>query len=167
MAKKKVTKTNALRLLEQKKIAYEERTFEVDEDHHQSAQALAQRLNLAPETIYKTLVVVGNKTGPIVAVIPSNQVLDMKKLAKVSQNKKVELLHLKELEPLTGYVRGGCSPVGMKKLFPTYIEEKGKSIPYVYVSAGRRGLQMKIAPDDLQRVTKGIFVDIVESKEEE
>lgn len=162
MSKKKMVKTNALRLLDQKKVAYEERTFEVPEETHTSAANLAKKLGMPLEEIYKTLVVVGNKTGPLVAVIPSNESVDFKKLAKISGNKKVELLHLNDLETTTGYIRGGCSPVGMKKLFPTFINSSAMQRESIYVSAGKKGLQMKINPQDLSEIVRGKFVDIIE-----
>ncbi|QCA28136.1 Cys-tRNA(Pro) deacylase [Vagococcus xieshaowenii] len=162
MKKKKVTKTNALRTLDQQNINYEERAFDIEEYAHMSAVDVARQLGTPLELIYKTLVVVGNKTGPIVAVIPSNQTVDFKKLAKVSGNKKVELLHLKELESTTGYIRGGCSPIGMKKQFPTYIEEAADSLAYFYLSAGKRGLQMKVNPHDVQQLISATFASITE-----
>lgn len=113
--------------------------------------------------IFKTLVAVGNKTGPIVAVIPGEDEVDLKKLAQVSGNKKVEMLHLKDLEETTGYIRGGCSPVGMKKLFPTYIDQQAKERAVIIVSAGRRGLQMELEAEALATVVRGKFVDIVSS----
>ena len=122
MAKKKQVKTNAIRIVEQKKIPYQEHTYTFSENDL-GAKHVAEELNQNEAQIFKTLVAVGNKTGPVVAVIPSNQELDLKKIAKESGNKKVEMLHLKDLENLTGYIRGGCSPVGMKKLFPTYFDQ--------------------------------------------
>ena len=114
--------------------------------------------------IFKTLVAVGNKTGPVVAVIPSNQELDLKKIAKESGNKKVEMLHLKDLENLTGYIRGGCSPVGMKKLFPTYFDQSALNFATIMVSAGKRGVQMELAPNDLAGLVRGKFVDLTLEK---
>jgi len=111
--------------------------------------------------IFKTLVAVGNKTGPIVAVIPGDEEVDLKKLAKESGNKKVEMLHLKDLEETTGYIRGGCSPVGMKKLFPTFIDQRATELSLMIVSAGRRGLQMGLKPTDLAKAVKGKIVAIV------
>ena len=122
MAKKKQVKTNAIRIVEQKKIPYQEHTYTFSEDDL-GAKHVAEELNQNEAQIFKTLVAVGNKTGPVVAVIPSNQELDLKKIAKESGNKKVEMLHLKDLENLTGYIRGGCSPLGMKKQFRTFIEK--------------------------------------------
>ncbi|MDH6365236.1 Cys-tRNA(Pro)/Cys-tRNA(Cys) deacylase [Enterococcus sp. PF1-24] len=155
MAKKKAQKTNALRLLEQKKIVYQEHEYQWAE-----AQ-LAIPAGKNPDEIFKTLVAVGNKTGPLVAVIPINHEVDLKKLAKASGNKKVEMLPLKELEETTGYIRGGCSPVGMKKLLPTYFEEAAANLPTIVVSAGKRGLQMEVAPQELASLVKGKFADLI------
>lgn len=160
MGKKKTVKTNAIRLIEQQKVPYTEYQYEWSEDHL-GADEVAKQMKES-EKIYKTLVAVGNKTGPLVAVIPGNCELDLKKIAKVSGNKKVEMLHLRDLETTTGYIRGGCSPVGMKKLFPTYIDSSAQQLATMLVSAGRRGLQMEVAPTDLLKVTKGVFVEIIE-----
>lgn len=161
MAKKKLPKTNAIRLVEQKRIPYNEYTYEWSEDHL-GAQTVAQQLGEDENQVFKTLVAVGNKTGVIVAVIPGNQSLDLKKLAKISGNKKVEMLPLKELETTTGYIRGGCSPIGMKKLFPTYIHESAQSFPTIIVSAGQRGLQLELAADAMAELIRGKFADITE-----
>ena len=160
VAKKKIVKTNAIRLVEQQKIAYVEHQYEWSEEHL-SANDVAQQLG-EQENIYKTLVAVGNKTGPLVAVIPGNRALDLKKMAKASGNKKVEMLHLRDLEATTGYIRGGCAPVGMIKLFPTFFDQSAESLPTMIVSAGRRGLQIEVAPQDLAKITRGYFVDIIE-----
>lgn len=160
MSKKKVQKTNAIRLVEQKKIPYEEHEYAWSEDHL-GAEDVAQQIHADSKLIYKTLVAVGNKTGPVVAVIPSDKELDLKKIAKVSGNKKVEMLHLKDLEATTGYLRGGCSPVGMKKLFPTYFDESVQELQTVIVSAGKRGLQMELAPLALCNLVQGKFADII------
>ncbi|OJG33293.1 YbaK/EbsC family protein EbsC protein [Enterococcus cecorum DSM 20682 = ATCC 43198] len=125
---------------------------------------MAEELNQNEAQIFKTLVAVGNKTGPVVAVIPSNQELDLKKIAKESGNKKVEMLHLKDLENLTGYIRGGCSPVGMKKLFPTYFDQSALNFATIMVSAGKRGVQMELAPNDLAGLVRGKFVDLTLEK---
>lgn len=163
MAKKKQVKTNAIRIVEQKKIPYQEHTYTFSEDDL-GAKHVAEELNQNEAQIFKTLVAVGNKTGPIVAVIPSNQELDLKKIAKESGNKKVEMLHLKDLENLTGYIRGGCSPVGMKKLFPTYFDQSALNFATIMVSAGKRGLQMELAPNDLAGLVRGKFVDLTLEK---
>lgn len=159
MAKKKIVKTNAIRMVEQKKIPYTEHEYEWDENHL-SASSVAKQLPESQSRIFKTLVAVGNVTGPLVAVIPGEAELNLKKLAKVSGNKKVEMLHLKDLEATTGYIRGGCSPIGMKKLFPTYLDQIAESYEQIIVSAGRRGLQMELAPQDICALTSGQFADI-------
>ena len=159
MAKKKIVKTNAIRMVEQKKIPYTEHDYEWDESHL-SASSVAEQLPESQSRIFKTLVAVGNVTGPLVAVIPGEAELNLKKLAKVSGNKKVEMLHLKDLEATTGYIRGGCSPIGMKKLFPTYLDQIAESYEQIIVSAGRRGLQMELAPQDICALTSGQFADI-------
>ncbi|MCJ0538281.1 Cys-tRNA(Pro) deacylase [Enterococcus cecorum] len=163
MAKKKQVKTNAIRIVEQKKIPYQEHTYTFSEDDL-GAKHVAEELNQNEAQIFKTLVAVGNKTGPVVAVIPSNQELDLKKIAKESGNKKVEMLHLKDLENLTGYIRGGCSPVGMKKLFPTYFDQSALNFATIMVSAGKRGLQMELSPNDLSSLVRGKFVDLTLEK---
>lgn len=159
MAKKKIVKTNAIRMVEQKKIPYTEHEYEWDENHL-SASSVAKQLPESQSRIFKTLVAVGNVTGPLVAVIPGEAELNLKKLAKVSGNKKVEMLHLKDLEATTGYIRGGCSPIGMKKLFPTYLDQIAENYDQIIVSAGRRGLQMELAPQDICALTSGQFADI-------
>ncbi|HFI0921105.1 TPA: Cys-tRNA(Pro) deacylase [Enterococcus faecium] len=159
MAKKKIVKTNAIRMVEQKKIPYTEHEYEWDENHL-SASSVAEQLPESQSRIFKTLVAVGNVTGPFVAVIPGEAELNLKKLAKVSGNKKVEMLHLKDLEATTGYIRGGCSPIGMKKLFPTYLDQIAENYDQIIVSAGRRGLQMELAPQDICALTSGQFADI-------
>lgn len=159
MAKKKQVKTNAIRLLEQQKIAYVEHTYEWSEDHL-DAEHVAEQMADVADRIFKTLVAIGNKTGPIVAVISGEASLDLKKIAKVSGNKKVEMLHLKDLETTTGYIRGGCSPVGMKKLFPTFIDKRVNELDTMIISAGKRGLQMELAPKDLVKVVHGTVADL-------
>lgn len=159
MAKKKIVKTNAIRMVEQKKIPYTEHEYEWDENHL-SESSVAEQLPESQSRIFKTLVAVGNVTGPLVAVIPGEAELNLKKLAKVSGNKKVEMLHLKDLEATTGYIRGGCSPIGMKKLFPTYLDQIAENYDQIIVSAGRRGLQMELAPQDICALTSGQFADI-------
>lgn len=161
MAKKKESKTNALRIVEQQKIPYTLYHYTWSEDAISANHVADQLLEKKEAQIFKTLLFVGNVTGPIVAVIPSNQEADLKKLAKLSGNKKVELLHLTELEKTTGYIRGGCSPVGMKKQFPTYLDSSIEIWDEMIVSAGRRGIQMGLAPQALIRLTKAIVGTIV------
>ena len=153
MTKTKINKTNAARLLDKAKVAYELIPYEVDENDL-SAPHVAASLGEDINCVFKTLVLHGDKTGHFVCVIPGEHEVDLKLAAKVSGNKKCDLIPVKELLPLTGYIRGGCSPVGMKKLFPTYIHRTCLDFPYIYVSAGMRGLQLKIAPHDLIREVK-------------
>lgn len=159
MSKKKKEKTNAVRLVEQHDISYKEYEYSWGEDQL-SAEHVANELNQNIAQIFKTLVAVGNKTGALVAVVPGNQELDLKKIAKISQNKKVEMLHLKDLEKTTGYIRGGCSPIGMKKQFPTYIDTSAQDFSSILVSAGKRGLQIELAPEDLANLVDGTFANI-------
>ena len=146
----KINKTNAARLLDKAKIAYELIPYEVDENDL-SAVHVAASLGENIEQVFKTLVLHGDKPGYFVCVVPGEHEVDLKLAAKVSGNKKCELIPMKELLPLTGYIRGGCSPLGMKKHFPTYIHESCLLYPFIYVSAGIRGLQIKIAPEALIR----------------
>lgn len=161
MKKKKIQKTNAMRTLENHKINYDVHEYAWNEEHT-DAKTAAAKVEMPFEKIYKTLVAVGNKTGVIVACIPASNELDLKKFAKASGNKKVDMLHMKDLEKTTGYIRGGCSPVGMKKLFPTYIAAEAESMETIVVSAGRRGMQMELSPGELVEVTEGKFADITE-----
>ena len=145
-------KTNAARLLDSKKIPYELIPYQVDESDL-GAQHVADQLHEDIRQVFKTLVLYGDRTGHFVCVIPGAEEVDLKKAAKVSGNKKCDLIPMKELLPLTSYIRGGCSPIGMKKAFPTFIHTTVTQFDHIYVSAGIRGLQIKIAPEDLIRVT--------------
>lgn len=149
----KINKTNVARLLDKAKVSYELIPYEVDENDL-SAVHVAESLGENIEQVFKTLVLDGDKNGYFVCIIPGEHEVDLKLAAKVSGNKKCDLIPMKELLPLTGYIRGGCSPLGMKKHFPTYIHETCLSFPYIYVSAGVRGLQLKLAPQDLIREAK-------------
>ena len=150
MAKKtdNVAKTNAARLLDAAHIPYELVPYEVDEDNL-AADHVAEQLGEDIEQVFKTLVLRGDRNGFFVCVIPGNFEVDLKVAAQISGNKNCEMLHVKELLPTTGYIRGGCSPIGMKKPFPTFIHESALLYDYIYVSAGIRGLQLRIAPRDL------------------
>ncbi len=154
-------KTNAARLLDSKSIEYELVEYEVDESDL-SAVTLAKKIGQNVEQIFKTLVLRGDKTGVFVCVIPGNAEVDLKKAAKVSGNKNCAMVQQKELLPLTGYIRGGCSPIGMKKPFPTFIHETCQLFDHIFVSAGQRGLQFKINPEDLIKVTGTEVCDLVE-----
>ncbi len=154
-------KTNAARLLDAKSIHYELVEYEVDENDL-SASTLAKKIGEDIEQIFKTLVLRGDKTGIFVCVIPGNAEVDLKKAAKISGNKNCAMVQQKELLLLTGYIRGGCSPLGMKKPYPTYIHETCQLFDPIFVSAGQRGLQFKINPDDLIKVTGSVVCDLVE-----
>ena len=143
-----IQKTNAARLLDAAGIAYSLVEYAVDEDHLDASHVAAQ-LGEDIDRVFKTLVLRGDKSGPFVCVIPGSFELDLKVAARISGNKNCEMLHVKELLPLTGYIRGGCSPIGMKKQFPTFIHESALLYDSIYVSAGVRGLQLCLSPQDL------------------
>ena len=143
-----MNKTNAARLLDKAKVAYELVPYEVDENNL-AATHVAEQLGEDIARVFKTLVLRGDKNGVFVCVIPGNAEVDLKLAAKASGNKSAEMIHMKELLPTTGYIRGGCSPVGMKKPFPVFIHSSCMEFGYIYISAGVRGLQIKIAPGDL------------------
>lgn len=154
-----MVKTNALRLVEAAGIPYDTLEYEVDENDL-SGVHIAEQKGLDPDVVFKTLVARGDKNGINVFCIPVAMELDLKKCAQVSGNKKVEMIHVKELLGLTGYIRGGCSPVGMKKLYPTWIDETATLFDQFYVSAGVRGLQMHLSPTTLAEYIGAKFVDI-------
>jgi Cys-tRNA(Pro)/Cys-tRNA(Cys) deacylase len=143
-----IQKTNVARLLDSKNIAYELVEYQVDEKDL-SAIHVAEQLGQNVEQVFKTLVLRGDKTGIFVCIIPGNTEVDLKKAANVSGNKSAAMIQMKELLDLTGYIRGGCSPIGMKKKYPSYIDETCILFDQIYISAGIRGLQVKIAPDKL------------------
>ena len=155
-----INKTNAARLLDKAKIRYELVPYEVDENDL-AATHIAEQLGENIKQVFKTLVLKGDKTGHFVCVVPGDDEVDLKKAAKVSGNKKVDLIAMKELLPTTGYIRGGCSPVGMKKAFPTFFHATCEDFDYIYVSAGVRGLQFKIQPEPLIAYTRATLADIV------
>ena len=159
MAHRKVEKTNAARLLDRAKIAYELIPYRVDEEHL-AATHVAEQLGEDIACVFKTLVLKGDRTGYFVCVVPGDHEVDLKAAAKVSGNKKVDLIPMKELLPVTGYIRGGCSPIGMKKAFPTYIHASASEHPFIYISAGVRGLQLKLAPADLAAYVRAAFAEI-------
>ncbi len=144
----KIEKTNAARLLDAAKIEYELIPYEYTEEDL-SAQHVAAELGEDIETVFKTLVLRGDRNGIFVCVIPGDFEVDLKLAARISGNKSCEMVHVKELLSLTGYIRGGCSPIGMKKAYPTFIHESALLYDHIYISAGVRGLQIKIAPQDL------------------
>lgn len=155
-----MSKTNAIRILESKGISFRTLEYEVDEDDL-SGETVANKIGADPDTVFKTLVGRGDKTGLTVFCIPVTAELDLKKAAVASGNKRVEMIKQKELLPLTGYVKGGCSPIGMKKLYPTYIDETAQLFDKIYFSAGVRGTQILMNPDDLINVVEGKFVELI------
>lgn len=154
-----ISKTNAARLLDRAKIKYELVPYVVDENDL-AATHIADQLNEDIKQVFKTLVLHGERTGYFVCVVPGDDEVDLKKAAKVSGNKKIDLIPMKELLPTTGYIRGGCSPIGMKKSFPTFFHSTCIDFDYIYVSAGIRGLQLKIAPQQLVDFVRGTIADI-------
>ena len=156
----KINKTNVARLLDKAKVPYQLVSYEVDENDL-SAIHVAEQLGENVEQVFKTLILHGDKSGYFVCVIPGADEVDLKKAAKVSGNKKCEMIPVNELLPLTGYIRGGCSPIGMKKHFPTYIHFSAEQFDNIYISAGQRGLQVLLAPADLVRETNASFADLV------
>lgn len=154
-----VKKTNAARHLDELGIAYTLCSAEVDESDL-SAVTLAGRLGVPPEQVFKTLVLRGDRHGVFMACIPGSAELDLKKTAAASDNKSVSMVALKEVRPLTGYIRGGCSPLGAKKDYPVYLDESALLWDLVYVSAGQRGAQLRLAPGDLARATAAVSADL-------
>lgn len=154
------TKTNAVRLVEQAKIPCREAFYEYDESDLSGLHA-AKAISFPAEQVFKTLVARGPKTGIHVFCIPVCCELDLKKAAKTAADKNMELISVKELLPLTGYIRGGCSPVGMKKLYPTHIDETAQLWDEIAVSAGERGHQMILPPESLAMLVRAEFVDII------
>lgn len=154
-----MVKTNAMRLLEQAKIDFETKEYEVDESDL-SGETVAVKIGMDPDSVFKTLVAKGDKNGVAVFCIPVTGELDLKKAAKATGNKKVEMVAVKELLGLTGYIRGGCSPVGMKKQYPTFIDETAILFDKIAVSAGVRGCQMILDPEKLTEYVKAVQIDL-------
>lgn len=156
----KIPKTNAARLLDKAAIRYELIPYEVDENDL-SATHVAESLGEDVATVFKTLVLRGDRTGIFVCVIPAAGEVNLKLAAKVSGNKSVQMIHVKELLSVTGYIRGGCSPIGMKKPFPVYLERSAFGFAQIFISAGVRGLQLKIAPADLAGFTGAVEAELL------
>lgn len=157
---KKQQKTNAMRILDAKKVEYNMYTYEAD-DNHIDGISVAQKLNQDENTVFKTLVAQGASKNFYVFVIPVAESLDMKKAAKAAGEKNVEMIHVKDINKVTGYIRGGCSPVGMKKLYPTFVHESGKDLEKIIVSGGKIGFQIELKPDDLQEVVNFKYEDLI------
>ena len=154
-----MTKTNAMRLLDAAGIAYRTAEYEYDESDLSGKHA-AQQVGLPEEQVFKTLVTRGDKTGLLVFCIPVSDELDLRRAASVSGNKKLEMIHVKELLPLTGYIRGGCSPIGMKKRFPTFVDETAQLFDTIHFSGGKVGCQIRMNPDDLARLIPFQYADL-------
>lgn len=155
----KIVKTNAMRMLDSKKIDYEIINYEVDENI--DGISVAKKTNLDEDTVFKTLVTIGADKNNYVFVIPVNKELDLKKAAKSVGVKKVEMIHVKDIKNLTGYIRGGCSPIGMKKLFKTVIHNSALENEKIYISGGKLGAQIKISPEDLSKIINADIDDLV------
>lgn len=155
-----MNKTDAIRILESHKINFDIVEYEVDENDL-TGETVAEKIGFSHEEVFKTLVAKGDKSGYCVFCIPVNFELNLKKAAKASNNKSVELIKVKELFPLTGYIRGGCSPIGMKKQFPTFIDETAQLFEKIFVSAGVRGMQLHINPDDLKNLISAEYDDLI------
>lgn len=153
-------KTNAVRIMEASKVPFELLEYEIDEEAL-SAEDAAAKTNVPEEQTFKTLCARGDKHGVMMVCVPAGRELDFKKLASASGNKSAELVHLKEVNGLTGYIRGGCSPIGTKKKYPVYIDETAILFDYITVNAGQRGLLFKLIPDDLIKVTEAQAADLL------
>ncbi len=154
-------KTNALRILDQQKIEYNIIEYIYD-DKNLDVSKIAEDNGLELAHIYKTLVLIGDRTGVLVAVLAGNHSLSLKKLAAISGNKKVEMAPIKDLEKITGYVRGGCYPIGMKKKFPVYFDKTASDMKYFFVNAGTKGLLFSCSPEKLLNTAEGEWADIVD-----
>lgn len=156
----KINKTNVARLLDNAGVQYDLIPYEVDESDL-SAPHVAEQLGEDVKSVFKTIVLSGDKSGYFVCVVPGDAEIDLKKAAKVSGNKKCDLLPMKDLLPVTGYIRGGCSPIGMKKHFPTFIHASAQQYQRIFVSAGVRGLQIALSPADLMLQSRGEYADLI------
>lgn len=159
MAKEKEIKTNAMRILEKEKIPYQAMNYECEE--FIDGITIADKVGLSYELVYKTLVTQGNSKNYFVFVIPIAEELDMKKAARSVGEKSVEMLHVKDINKVTGYIRGGCTAVGMKKQYVTRIDSSAQNLDIMYVSGGKLGVQLSLKPEDLLKVTHAEFADII------
>lgn len=162
----KIEKTNAARLLDRAGVAYRLVPYEVDPDHL-DAQHVADSLGEDIHRVFKTLVLKGEKSGHFVCVIPGNAEVDLKKAARAAGAKKADLIPMKELLPLTGYIRGGCTAIAMKKPLPVFLHETAMAFDTFFVSAGRRGLQLELSPDDYVAFTSATVCDLIQPPDEE
>ena len=155
-----IAKTNAMRILDKNKIDYNVITYDTDDDKI-DGMSVVEKTGQNANEVYKTLVTVGNSKEIFVFVIPVNEELDLKKAAKVCGEKNIEMIHVKDINKLTGYIRGGCSPIGMKKLYKTYIQEDAINIEQICVSGGKKGIQIKLNPNKLAQIINANFEDII------
>ena len=160
MAKQKEEKTNVMRILEQKNIPYTAHTYEHEEGVAVDGVTVAAQLGQVPECVFKTLVARGASKGIYVFCIPVAENLDLKKAARAVGEKSIEMIHVKEINALTGYIRGGCSPVGMKKQYPTVFHETAEIVDTIMVSAGKIGYQVELSPDALMELVEGTLADV-------
>jgi len=158
MAKEKTVKTNAMRILDREKISYTFQCYECEE--FIDGIATADKLGLAHEEVYKTLVTISHSRKYYVFVIPIEKELNLKKAAKVVNEKSLEMIHVKEITNVTGYVRGGCTAIGMKKAYPTFIDESAQKLDRIHVSAGKIGAQITLTPEDLKKAAKAEYADV-------
>lgn len=163
MAKESISKTNAARLLDQMGIQYELRAYEVDPEDL-AAETVAEKIGMPAEQVFKTLLARGDRNGPVMAVIPGDQELDLKALAVAAGEKNVQLVAVKELQGLTGYIRGGVTALAAKREFPVFVDETVELFDVISISAGMRGLQILIAPGDYLRATKGTVAALGQAK---
>lgn len=159
----KIKKTNAMRILDDHEIDYSIKEYSFDKDHL-DAIYVATKLKMPVEQIFKTICIRGDKTGIFFACIPGNKKIDLKAVAKLSKNKKAELIHVKELLDLTGYIRGGCSPLGAKKKYPVFLDKSAKKWDDIAISAGKRGMQILLNSKDLINITDGEYGELVFSE---
>ena len=162
MMAKKIAKTNAVRVVEQQKLEHELLYYETQDGQAVDGETVAQKIGYPLHHVFKTLIATAGRNKFFVFVVPVTGGLNLKAAAKVVGEKKIEMIAVKDLLPLTGYVRGGCSPVGMKKLFPTYIDASAENLNFMIVSAGKIGMQMKLAPNDLAQLSKAKFAEIAQ-----
>lgn len=160
---KSYPKTNAMRLLEAMGVDYEVRTYEVD-PNDLAAETVAAKIGLPPEQVFKTLVARGDRNGVCLAVIPGNSLLDLKALAQVAGDRKADTVPLAEVQALTGYIRGGVTALGAKKNYPVYIDETAQLFDVISISAGQRGIQLLVNPEDYRRAVDGVYCPIAKDK---
>ena len=160
MAKSKMVKTNAMRILDSNKIEHRELSYPADKDHVDGV-TVARSINRDEKEVFKTLVAQGASREYFVFVIPVAESLDMKKAARAAKEKNMEMIHVKDINKVTGYIRGGCSPIGMKKQFKTFINSSAEELESLIISAGKIGYQVELSPTDLKKLTDSEFIDLI------